>query len=669
MGIDLLRKFGVIMDLPHKALCKAKEGEAGNVIPAAHRVAATKAPKALSLPKWEEEVTQVAGKHLKAFATSKLSCEKIKALVKINGPDPKPVRQYKFLAEAQIGIKPTIEALMQQGVLITCDSPCNPPIWPVRKSDGKSWHLTVDYHALNKVTPRMGPVVAKFPEIMALITARVCWYSVLDLENAFFSIPLDQSCQHKFAFTYDNRQITFTRVSQGLHNAPSICHQHVAAMWKNLRYSDCVISYVDDVLIATKSKEDNLKALDEVLEAIQTTGFLINPEKAQLLKQEVSYLGVQLGPTGRRPDQAQVELISNLPSPSDISTLQSFLGLVGFLRDFIKGFSEKAKPIYNLLRKNQEWQWGAEEKEVTMLLKKALMEAPALAFPDPSKPFHLQIASTKSAISAVLLQQQGTSVKPVAYGSLILTPIESQFTACEREVLSLVWAMAHWEYIIGMSPILLRTIHTPVRYVLSSRANSGRVNHPRLANWTLALINMDITVEKTNTPGKIPFSLCVTVPDDNSITDHECPILPTTPSEIQSPFTLEEKFEDAKTQKRDLWVVDGSSLYVDGKAATGFTAMQVASGKVFQGTIKQRSTQATELVAIISTLENVDPSVNITICTDSDWVTTAFVDWMPVWKTRDKRASDDHPVAYAGYLHYAWQLAEQRSGDTYLFKV
>ncbi|KAG6923633.1 hypothetical protein G0U57_020006 [Chelydra serpentina] len=97
--------------------------------------------------------------------------------------------------------------------------------------------------------------------------------------------------------------------------------------------------------------------------------------------------------------------------------------------------------------------------------------------------------------------------------------------------------------------------------------------------------------------------------------------------------------------------------------------MHVVSGKVFQGTIKQHSAQAAEVVAVISALENADPSVNITICTDSDWVTRAFVDWMLVWKTRDMKTSDDHSVAYARYLHYAWQLAEQRSGDTYLFKV
>ncbi|CAM4592044.1 unnamed protein product [Lepidochelys kempii] len=187
------------------------------------------------------------------------------------------------------------------------NSPCNSPIWPVRKADKISWHLTVDYRELNKVTPRLALVVAKFPETMAVISSGVQWYSVLDLSNVFFSISMDPQCHHIFAFTYGDTQLTFTRVPQELHNARHICHKHISEMWKHLDCTQHVVSYVDDVLIATRTEDENLGVFDKVLKIIKEMGFIINPEKAQLVKQQVTYLGVQLGPAGRSPDKNRIE--------------------------------------------------------------------------------------------------------------------------------------------------------------------------------------------------------------------------------------------------------------------------------------------------------------------------------------------------------------------------
>lgn len=174
------------------------------------------------------------------------------------------------------------------------------------------------------------------------------------------------------------------------------------------------MSYVDDILIATEDKKTHLKVLKEVLGALKHAGLLINPEKAQLIRQEVDYLGVHLGQDGRRPDQSRVELISKLPAPTDVHSLRTFLGLIGFSQDFIEEFGFNAQPLYKLLNKRQEW---GQEQRAFQYLQTALMKAPALAYPNPEKEYHLTLTTGKEALGAVLLQHQGTSLKPVAYRS------------------------------------------------------------------------------------------------------------------------------------------------------------------------------------------------------------------------------------------------------------
>lgn len=97
-----------------------------------------------------------------------------------------------------------------------------------------------------------------------------------------------------------------------------------------------------------------------------------------------------------------------------------------------------AQPLYLLLRKDQERKWEQQQEEFFAILKQALMRVPVLAYPQPNRPFFPQLATTKESLSAVLLQDMGTGMKLVAFGSRLLRGIEQQFNICEKEVLARV---------------------------------------------------------------------------------------------------------------------------------------------------------------------------------------------------------------------------------------
>lgn len=92
---------------------------------------------------------------------------------------------------------------------------CNSPVWPVRKANGITWQLTIDYRALNQVTRMLAPVVHRYLEVMAQIAHGDKYFTLLDLSHAFFALTLHESCWHKFAISVQAAQFTFTRLPQG----------------------------------------------------------------------------------------------------------------------------------------------------------------------------------------------------------------------------------------------------------------------------------------------------------------------------------------------------------------------------------------------------------------------------------------------------------------------
>ncbi|XP_033837872.1 uncharacterized protein LOC117384830 [Periophthalmus magnuspinnatus] len=154
-------------------------------------------------------------------------------------------------------ITSTIKDYVKAGVLKTCTTEWNNPIWPVRKSDG-TWRMTVDYRQLNKFTP---PLTSAVPDSITIIQKVQhhpgTWYGVIDLANAFFTIPIPENRQEQFAFTWDGRQYTFTRLPQGYLHSPTICHRVVAEHLDMLTLPPGVMisHYIDDIMIQGPNTE------------------------------------------------------------------------------------------------------------------------------------------------------------------------------------------------------------------------------------------------------------------------------------------------------------------------------------------------------------------------------------------------------------------------------
>ncbi len=242
--------------------------------------------------------------------------------------------------------------------------------------------------------PKATPIVANPSTLLSQISTQATWFTVLDVKNGFWSIPIKRTDQWKLAFTVNQIQYTWERMPQGLHNSPAIFHRALEDTLNPLTGTGNVIHYVDDILIATEgSLDDHLLLVDEVLLTLGKAGFKLNKEKAQIAQTEVQYLGYTITQSYRALTDDRRKCIAELPRPHTLNSLQKVLGTANYLRDFIPDFANAVTPLYSLLKGKSKpsdvLEWTEEHDKAFTSLKENLCCAPALGLPNPKKIFPL----------------------------------------------------------------------------------------------------------------------------------------------------------------------------------------------------------------------------------------------------------------------------------------
>ena len=186
---------------------------------------------------------------------------------------------------------------------------------------------------------------------------------------------------------------------------------------------------------------------------------------------------------GIHPDPEKVKLISKLQPPSDIPRLRRFLGTVGYFRQFVVGFAERAEPLTNLLRRNVPWRWAQESKKLSRSCGMFCSSNRLFSsFPRNDWPWVLDTDASGTQVAAVL-QQTDSKGRPhmVACASRCLTEFEQKWPIRELEAFAIVWAILHFaEYLRGQTEFTVRTDHESLKWLWNT-------DNKRVARWALAL--------------------------------------------------------------------------------------------------------------------------------------------------------------------------------------
>lgn len=152
----------------------------------------------------------------------------------------------------------------------------------------------------------------------------------------------------------------------------------------------CVVVFIDDILIYSKTWEDHLSHIQEVLTILQDHHFHVKLSKCSFAKHQLSYLGHIVSGQGVATDPTKIASIKEWPQPTNQKELRSFLGMAGYYRRFVSQFGVLCKPLTNLLKKGTIFVWTSETEAAFQALKKALILAPVLALPNFSLPFSIE---------------------------------------------------------------------------------------------------------------------------------------------------------------------------------------------------------------------------------------------------------------------------------------
>ncbi|GJR26592.1 putative reverse transcriptase domain-containing protein [Tanacetum coccineum] len=172
----------------------------------------------------------------------------------------------------------------------------------------------------------------------------------------------------------------------GLTNAPAVFMDLMNRVCKP--YLDkFVIVFIDDILIYSKNKEEHEEHLKIILELLKKEQLYAKFSKCDFWLESVQFLGHVINNKGVHVDPAKVEAIRNWSAPTTPKEVRQFLGLAGYYRRFIEGFSLISKPLTKLTQKNKKYEWGTEEDEAFQTLKHKLCSAPILALPKGTENF------------------------------------------------------------------------------------------------------------------------------------------------------------------------------------------------------------------------------------------------------------------------------------------
>ena len=201
-------------------------------------------------------------------------------------------------------------------------------------------------------------------------------------------------------------------------------------------------------------------------------------------------LGHVISSRGIEVDKAKINLISKLPSPTNVKTVRLFLGHTGFYRRFIKDFSKIAKPLYKLLEKDSKFIWEKGCQKSFEELKSHLTTAPIVRAPNWQLPFKVMCDASDLAIGTILGQREDGKPHVVYYASKTLNETQRNYTTIDKELLIVVYALHKFRaYLVGFD-IVIFTDHSSLKYLLTKKNAKAR-----LILWVLLLQEFNLQIK------------------------------------------------------------------------------------------------------------------------------------------------------------------------------
>ena len=438
------------------------------------------------------------------------------------GSEPFSHKPYRLSPPRQAAMRQLIQELLAAGIIEPSCSPFACAAFPVPRKGGKGYRLVCDSRDLNKMTiaehtplPHIGDVLDKL--------SGSSLFTTLDIAFSFFQVPLHPSSHEKTAFVTPDGQFQFKFLVMGLKNATSVFQRTLRHVLRD-SIGNGVESFIDDLIIHTKTPEEHLALLERVFQRLSDFNIKLRREKCTFMQTEVEFLGHRISAGQVRPSMEKIKAITEFPMPKCVRDVQEVLGIANFFRSFVPNFSDLVKPLTDLLRKDVPFEWpeGGAADMALRKLKEVFASIPMRHIFDPSLPCELWTDASLIGLGAVLFQiDPNNQKKIVAFWSKKLTEPETRYSATERECLAVVKAIEHFEcYLDGQQFTVITDCQALAWLMNLKKANA------RLHRWSIRLSPFDFKIRHRPGTANVIADFCSRHPigflfDDRDLQDFQ----------------------------------------------------------------------------------------------------------------------------------------------------
>ncbi|KAH0642176.1 hypothetical protein KY285_034832 [Solanum tuberosum] len=288
---------------------------------------------------------------------------------------PISIPPYRMAPAKLKELKEQLKDLLDKGFIRPSVSPWGTPVLFVRNKDG-SLRMCINYRQLNKVTIKSKYPLPRIDYIFDQLQGASC-FSNIDLRSGYYQLKVSECDIPKTSFRTRYSLYEFLVMSFALTNAPATFMDLMNRVFKP--YLDMfVIVLIDYILIYSRNEEDHASHLRLVLQTLKDNELYAKFSKCEFWLESVAFLGHIVSSDGIRVDTQKIEAVQNWPRPISPTDIRSFLGLAGYYRRFVEGFSSISSRLTKLTHKLVKFQWSEACEKGFQELKKRLTTAPVL---------------------------------------------------------------------------------------------------------------------------------------------------------------------------------------------------------------------------------------------------------------------------------------------------
>ena len=365
------------------------------------------------------------------------------------------------------------------------------------------WRFVINFQKLNDATvPEQ--LIMPDPASQHARLAGCKIFGALDLSSYFRQLELDEASQYLTGFASDEGTFVHTRVPMGIRNAPSFAQRVLqdALSLDPILGPLGIKNYFDDVPFGAKTEDEFLCTMEAMLVFCEKWKLKVNPDKSIFGVTSITHVGFVVSEAGVSIDPERSRDIAELQAPKSIKKVQSVLGVLNYVRNFIPDFSNKAKHLTDKLaaapstnkhpasakQPAPAFVWTEADQEQFEQLKACVLAAPLLAQLDYSKEIYVRCDASRFGAGAVLFQYDDQGRECVAcYASRKFLPAETRWSTFQQEASTVVWALERFREFTQGYHVIVECDHRNISFVKRSAM-------PQLARWRMRLQDHDFTI-------------------------------------------------------------------------------------------------------------------------------------------------------------------------------